>query len=76
MPIFDFECRGCGSQFEELCLTPNDPVECPECGGKNAQRQLSVFAAHTSSETACGQPSDMRGACAMADNGNCACSLS
>ena len=32
MPIYAFECGGCGHQFDRLQrLSDADPTECPEC---------------------------------------------
>lgn len=47
MPMFEFTCRQCGAEFEELCTTAQveaGDVACPECGAKKAEKKLSVFA--------------------------------
>ena len=45
MPIYEYECRGCGHQFEFLVLptNPTAPV-CPSCKGEALERVLSMFA--------------------------------
>jgi putative FmdB family regulatory protein len=43
MPIFDYECRGCGEQFELLVLKGTVP-ECPECKGQDLEQLISGFA--------------------------------
>lgn len=47
MPIFEFECRQCQSNFEELVRNSEavTQVECPKCGGKKVKKKLSTFAA-------------------------------
>jgi len=48
MPLYEFTCRGCGTEFEELCTSAEveaGEVTCPECGKKKAEKKLSVFAA-------------------------------
>jgi len=45
MPIFEYRCGTCGHAFERLVRANDEAVSCPECGGKRAERQLSVFAA-------------------------------
>src|SRR5262245_5956283 len=43
MPLYEYECRGCGHHFEALVrnsLTPG----CPECNSQNLQRLPSLFA--------------------------------
>ena len=45
MPIYEYECRGCGLQFEFLLL-PSNPAApaCPECKGQELERVISMFA--------------------------------
>ena len=47
MPMYEFVCRECGAEFEEL-LTHAEleagEVACPECGSDKVERQLSSFA--------------------------------
>jgi putative FmdB family regulatory protein len=43
MPIYEYECRACGAQFERLVRT-NDVVTCPSCAGPDVERLLSMFA--------------------------------
>jgi putative FmdB family regulatory protein len=41
MPIYEFECEGCGARFEELVAAAEVAVACPECGVTRARRLLS-----------------------------------
>ena len=50
MPIYEYVCMACESHFEELVRNGEDP-SCPDCGGANVRRQLSVFAAHGASSS-------------------------
>ena len=47
MPMYEFKCRKCGADFEELA-TPAEveagEVVCSECGSKQVDRQMSTFA--------------------------------
>ena len=43
MPIYEYECRACGHQFEQL-LRPGDQASCPSCRGEDLQRLLSLCA--------------------------------
>jgi putative FmdB family regulatory protein len=66
MPLFEYECRSCGHQFEYLTrdgLTPN----CPSCAGENLQKLLSVFAVSAGDSTSGGGASmrEATGACGM-----------
>ena len=52
MPIFEYLCRQCGSQFEKLLKssTAADPA-CPVCHSEQVVRKLSTFAATGCSRT-------------------------
>jgi putative FmdB family regulatory protein len=47
MPLFEYECVGCGHHFEYLTRAGQAP-SCPACHGVELQKQLSVFAAQSS----------------------------
>ena len=53
MPLFEYECRGCGKQFEYLTRSGQSP-SCPSCQGSDLQKLLSAFA--VSSGSAGGDP--------------------
>lgn len=48
MPIYEYECRRCGQQFELLVLK-STVAECPGCQSRELDQLLSEFA--VSSET-------------------------
>jgi putative FmdB family regulatory protein len=61
MPIYEFHCPSCDSDFEELVQSSGDSrkVVCPACGGKDVVRKLSVFSAHSAAaHTKCPLPSN------------------
>jgi putative FmdB family regulatory protein len=43
MPIYEFACRGCGHQFEQLIIH-STTAECPACKGRDLERLVSMFA--------------------------------
>ncbi len=47
MPLFEYECRGCGTKFEFLTREGQAP-SCPTCHGVELQKLMSVFAAQAS----------------------------
>ena len=51
MPLYEYQCRGCGKTFEMLrrMKDVDTLLECPNCHSNKVERQLSTFAA-----TGCG----------------------
>jgi putative FmdB family regulatory protein len=47
MPIYEFECEGCGARFEEL-VAAGAAVACPSCGAEPARRLYSEVRADES----------------------------
>jgi putative FmdB family regulatory protein len=43
MPIYEYYCKSCDSEFETLVFRSSDPVTCPSCRAENVERVLSVF---------------------------------
>ena len=75
MPLFEYECCGCGHHFEYLTRDGQSP-SCPVCKGGELQKLMSVFAAQSSTPAksvsdrpmnACGACGDPRGpgSCSM-----------
>jgi putative FmdB family regulatory protein len=75
MPLFEYECRGCGQHFEFLTRDSQSP-SCPSCHGADLQKLLSVFAVGANgggkafeapAQGGCGMCGDPRGpgACSM-----------
>lgn len=42
MPIYEFECEGCGAEFEELVPAGTERAVCPECGAGETVRRFSA----------------------------------
>jgi putative FmdB family regulatory protein len=53
MPLYEFKCKDCGLNFDKLVSLSEASKKqvCPHCGGKNTKKQLSVFAAKSSSSS-------------------------
>jgi putative FmdB family regulatory protein len=43
MPIYEYKCRSCGSEFEQLIIHSTTP-ECPACQSRDLERTVSAFA--------------------------------
>ena len=53
MPLYEYRCRKCGTEFEHIVfLTDKAPVTCPKCGGKRTERLLSVFSSSSGGDSA------------------------
>lgn len=48
MPIFEYQCRGCGHEFELLVLKGTVPA-CPKCQAEALERVVSVPAVKSDS---------------------------
>lgn len=63
MPLYEYHCSDCESDFERIVFASDkDPVECPHCSATNTERLLSVFSANPgkgdgSMGSSCGAPS-------------------
>lgn len=45
MPIYEYTCTDCNTQFEKFVrsMTANTEVRCPQCGGIHVKKEWSVF---------------------------------
>lgn len=43
MPMFEFNCRTCGHQFETLVLSGRATPQCPKCDSTELEKRFSVF---------------------------------
>jgi putative FmdB family regulatory protein len=41
VPIYEFECEGCGVRFEELVAADATAIACAECGSERTRRLMS-----------------------------------
>lgn len=74
MPLYEYTCQKCQSDFE-LLIRGSETPECPSCGGKKLEKHFSVPAAHTKgsslpvcepqSSGTCGLPQCGMGGCQM-----------
>jgi putative FmdB family regulatory protein len=46
MPLYEYECPGCGGRFEKLVrrMGDADRTKCPGCGNEHARKRVSTFA--------------------------------
>ena len=48
MPIYEYNCRGCGQQFETLVRTGDTPA-CPACASQDLEKIISGVAVKSDS---------------------------
>ena len=70
MPIYEFYCKKCDSEFEELVMGSDDGIKCPSCASKRVKKLMSVFA-HKSGDAFVG--SSGGSGCSGCTSGNCSC---
>jgi putative FmdB family regulatory protein len=44
MPVFEYQCRQCGHQFEYRVLHSSPAAECPACHKQDLEQQISLCA--------------------------------
>lgn len=72
MPIYEYACEDCGSEFEAL-IRSDTVAECPRCHSTQLARRLSVFATGHASRDVAPMPVGPCGACGNPDGpGSCA----
>lgn len=40
MPVYEYICRSCGEEFDQLVFS-NESVPCPACGSSDIQKKVS-----------------------------------
>ena len=67
MPIYEYVCRSCEAEFEELVRmgTADADITCPSCGSHEAKRRLSVFSSGAGRDGASpgGRSASLAGGC-------------
>ena len=71
MPIYEFQCDDCGTDFEELyrSIKERRRPHCAECGSKNVHKKFSTFA--TGGSSGDGDSGGGCGACARSSCAGC-----
>jgi putative FmdB family regulatory protein len=66
MPIYEYLCDDCGTQFEKLLRSSQNTadVACPSCGEPHVTQRLSTFAVPANGSSKDDMPSCPSGMCA------------
>jgi len=78
MPIFEYVCKRCKNQFEELVFGQDELPVCPSCGSTKTEKLMSccrskVGGGHDtdSAPVASASPAPSGGGCAGCSGGSC-----
>jgi putative FmdB family regulatory protein len=74
MPIYEYVCDECKTQFEKIVINKAQEIACPKCASKKATIQLSVFAtAGANGASSSGGFSPSSGSGGSCCGGGCGC---
>ena len=45
MPLYEYKCCDCATDFETLVFSTDEVVECPQCESEAVEKQMSIPAA-------------------------------
>ncbi len=54
MPIYEYRCKECGHEFEELVFSKEAGVNCPACKSMGVKKNFSTFGVGSSAKMPCG----------------------
>ena len=72
MPIYEYICKGCKNEFEELVFKQDEKIDCPECGSSKVDRAMSVFSYSSGGSFRSSHGNDCED-CNSGNCGNCGC---
>lgn len=68
MPVYEYICKKCGEEFEELVRSSSEKIACPKCSSPKVSKKMSVFA-HKSGEKF--RSSSASSGCSSCSSGTC-----
>lgn len=74
MPIYEYQCQKCQSNFEYLAKSmgqTQDKVPCPECGSTRTAKKFSTFAVGSANTSSKELPCQQAGACGCRGGAGC-----
>ncbi len=70
MPVYEYRCAGCGTEFERYVATQSTAVACPRCEGARVTRRLSLVTLRAQAGPGSTAGTAMGGGCC---GGGCGC---
>ncbi len=72
MPIFEYRCSRCASNFEKIVYGKESVPACPNCGETDVEKLLSSFAVHAEqARPSKGESGSCPCPCGAAERGQC-----
>lgn len=56
MPIYEYACKSCNTDFEILVINPQEKVACPHCNGDKLEKLISAHSVGTHIQDAVCEP--------------------
>jgi len=73
MPIYEYICEDCQTEFEKIVINKQQEICCPKCAGTKNKIQLSVFATANGNGGSSKGPSFSGGGGGGCGGGGCGC---
>jgi putative FmdB family regulatory protein len=71
MPIFEYQCRECGTKFEKIVSSSATSVVCRSCESPQVEKLLSIFAVSGGSTSTAMHETGPCGTCGAPQRGMC-----
>lgn len=75
MPIYEYVCKQCDNEFEELVIGKEDAALCPGCGSEETRKRMSScrvrFGAGSADLGQAGSPASSGSGCGGCAGGSC-----
>ncbi len=68
MPIYEYRCKKCETEFEHLVLGRDSDISCPDCKTKKVERLMSACSFKSSGNYS---PSTGSSGCSSCSGGHC-----
>jgi putative FmdB family regulatory protein len=72
MPIYEYHCKACNTDFEKLVFGSNPEVSCEKCGSKKTEKLMSRFGMGKSSSAPSPSSSSSGSSCGGCASSSCA----
>lgn len=71
MPIYEYQCKKCETEFEVFVTSQNTEVKCKKCGSQELQRKFSVFGMKSGEKFRSSSASSGCGSCSSSNCSHC-----